>query len=236
MRASNVQKLFVGKVKKMGDPDASNWMEQPWESGIFKNSVYERIWLSKTGLTGDEVADTKNHGGPEKAIFAYPTIHYDFWKEELDLQEMRMGAMGENIAVHSMDEHSVCIGDTYQFCDAVIQVSQPRQPCWKPARRFKMLDFALHIQRSGRTGWYFRVLKEGFVQGEREMTLLERPYPQWTIAKCNEVMHVKTDDLKLAKDLYTCAFLAENWKQTLLKRLAGEKSSIDKRVYGPNKD
>jgi MOSC domain-containing protein YiiM len=235
MNAPYVQKLFAGKVKKIGEPHASNRMEQQWESGIFKDSVQDKVWLSKTGLTGDEVADTKNHGGPEKAIFAYSTAHYDFWKEELGLQEIGMGAMGENLAVHSMDEHSVCIGDTYEFCDAVIQVSQPRQPCWKPARRFKIMDFALHIQQTGRTGWYFRVLKEGFVQGESELVLLERPYPQWTIAQCNEIMHVKTDDLKLAKELHSCEFLAENWKRTLTKRLAGEKSSIDKRVYGPNK-
>lgn len=231
-----VEKLFMGKVKKIGDPNASSRMDKEWESGIFKNSVHDRVWLSKTGLTGDEVADTKNHGGPEKAVFSYPAAHYGFWKKELDLQSIGIGAMGENLAVHGMDEHSVCIGDTYQFCDAVIQVSQPRQPCWKPARRFKIVDFALQIQQSGRTGWYFRVLKEGFVQGERELALLERPYPEWTIAKCNEVMHVKTDDLKLAEELYSCEFLAENWKQTLAKRLAGEKSSIDKRVYGPNKD
>ena len=236
MSAPYVKKLLAGKVKKIGDPDASNRMAQQWESGIFKNSVKEKLWLSQTGLTGDEVADTKNHGGPEKAIFAYPTIHYDLWKEELDLKEIGIGAMGENMAVHSMDEHSVCIGDTYQFGDSVIQVSQPRQPCWKPARRFRMIDFALLIQQSGRTGWYFRVLKEGFVQGELEVTLLERPYPQWTIAKCNEVMHIKKDDVKLVKELYSCRFLAESWRQTLSKRLAGEKPTIEKRVFGPNKD
>lgn len=236
MAAPYVQKLFAGKVKKIGDPNASDRMDQQWESGMFKNSVLEQLWLSKTGLTGDEVADTKNHGGAEKAIFAYPASHYDFWLEELGLQDIGVGAMGENIAVQSMDEHSVCIGDTYQFCDAVIQVSQPRQPCWKPARRFRRMDFALRIQQSGRTGWYFRVLKEGIVQGERELILLERLYPQWTIDKCNVVMHEKTDDLKLAEDLYSCEFLAENWKKTLLKRLAGAKTSIENRVYGPNKD
>ena len=235
MNAPYVEKLFAGRVKKIGTPHAANRMEQQWESGIFKEPVHDNVWLGETGLTDDEVADTKNHGGPEKAIFAYLAAHYDFWQEKLGLQEIGMGAMGENLAVHGMDEHSVCIGDTYQLCDAVLQVSQPRQPCWKPARRFKIIDFALQIQQSGRTGWYFRVVKEGFVQGERELILLERPYPQWTIANCNEVMHVKTADLKLAEELHSCKDLAENWKRTLAKRLAGEKSSIAKRVYGPNK-
>jgi MOSC domain-containing protein YiiM len=98
-----------------------------------------------------------------------------------------------------------------------------------------MIDFALRIQNTGRTGWYFRVLKEGYVQSEVELTLLERPYPEWSIAKCNEVMYVKKADLKLAKELAACKFLALSWKQTLTKRLSGEESSDERRVYGPNK-
>src|SRR5699024_5071041 len=160
-----------------------------WKSGMFKESTNDEIWLGENGLVDDEVADTKNHGGPEKAIFTYSIAHYDFWKKDLELDSIGIGAMGENLAVHFMDEKSVCIGDTYQFGDELIQVSQPRRPCWKPARRFRVMDFALRIQHTGRTGWYFRVLKEGFVQAGTELTLVERPYPQWSIAKCNEVMY-----------------------------------------------
>jgi MOSC domain-containing protein YiiM len=231
-----VKQLFAGKVKQIGDPGASNPMDRQWESGIFKKEVQGKMWLGETGLTGDEVADKKNHGGPEKAIFTYPVNHYEFWKNELELDSIGIGAMGENLAVIYLDEDSVCIGDIYQFGDSVIQVSQPRRPCWKPARRFQMIDFALHIQNTGRTGWYFRVLKEGYVQGEVELILLERPYPEWSIAKCNEVMYVKRDDLKLAKELASCELLASNWKQTLTKRLSREESTDEKRVYGPNKE
>lgn len=235
MTTPYVEKLFAGKVKKLGDPNASHPLEKPWETGMFKNLVTEPLYLHKTGLTGDEVADKKHHGGPEKALFAYPLIYYPYWREKLQLNDIGIGAMGENLAVSGMDEGSVCIGDTYQFGEAVIQVSQPRQPCWKPARRFQILDFALQIQQTGKTGWYFRVLKEGYVAGEKELTLLERPYPQWTIATCNEVMHEKTADLERARQLHSCAFLAKNWKETLAKRLAGEKSSSEKRLYGQNK-
>ncbi|WP_245831747.1 MOSC domain-containing protein [Oceanobacillus senegalensis] len=230
-----IEKLLIGKVKQVGNPNATNRMDRQWESGIFKNSVDDKVWLSKTGLTGDEVADKKNHGGPEKAVFAYSIKHYDVWKKELNIDDIGIGAMGENIAVNYMDEDTVCIGDTYQFGDSIIQVSQPRRPCWKPARRFRTMDFALRIQNTGRTGWYFRVLKEGFVQGEIGLTLLERPYQQWTIAKCNEVMYKKKDDLMLAKELHDCDLLAPNWKKTLTKRLVGQDSSSEKRVYGPNK-
>lgn len=231
-----VKRLLVGRVKQIGNPDASNPMDRQWESGIFKKSVDDSVWLSETGLTGDEVADKKNHGGPEKAVFAYPITHYEKWKKELEIKHIGIGAMGENLAVQFLDEHNVSIGDTYQFGDAVIQVSQPRRPCWKPARRFRILDFALRIQNTGRTGWYFRVLKEGYVQGGVELTLLERPYDEWTIAKCNEVMYEKKGDLELAEELASCEFLAANWKKTLMKRLAGKESSVEKRVFGPNKD
>lgn len=236
MNTPYIEKLLAGKVRQVGNLNAADQMDQQWETGMFKEIVEDRIWLGKLGLIGDEVADTKHHGGPEKAIFAYPTKHYDLWKKELHLETLGIGAMGENLAVNHMDENSVCVGDSYQFGDAVIQVSQPRQPCWKPARRFRIIDFALRIQQTGRTGWYYRVLKEGFVQEKSEILLLERPYPRWTIAKCNEVMHVKKDDLKLAEELAACNFLAESWKLTLNKRLSGEKSSINKRMFGPNKD
>ncbi len=235
MNEPYVYKIFTGKVKRLGEEGAENPMDRPWETGMFKEEAKGEVWLSKTGLAGDEVADKKNHGGPEKAVFAYPIKHYTFWKKELDI-DIDMGAMGENFAVLEMDEFSVCIGDTYKMGDAVIQVSQPRQPCWKPARRFRIKDFALKIQNSGRTGWYFRVLQEGNVKAETDLELIERPYPEWTIQACNEVMHVYKDDLVLADRLLSCHLLAPNWKRTLEKRLRGQTSNIRKRVFGPNEE
>lgn len=235
MDEPHVHKLFIGKVKEMGDPEAKEKMDRPWKSGMFKNDTDMSIWLGKTGFTGDEVADKRNHGGEEKAVFAYPIKHYTFWKEELELDSIDMGGFGENFAVLEMDEFTVCIGDTYKIGDSIIQVSQPRRPCWKPARRFRVMDLALRIQNSGRTGWYFRVLKEGKVQAGTDFELIERPYPQWTIQACNEVMYIYKEDLRQAEELASCPLLAENWKRTFNKRLRGQESAIGKRVFGPNK-
>ena len=229
-----VAKLFKGKVKQLGNPNAKDRLNRPWETGMFKKPTEEKIWLSETGLFGDEVADKKNHGGPEKALFAYPTKHYSYWNNELDHASMEDGGMGENLVIHDADEYSVCIGDTYRFGEAIIQVSQPRRPCWKPARRYKQMDLALRIQNSGRTGWYFRVIEEGYVFGDTALELVERPYPEWTIAACNNVMYKQKDDLELARKLYSCELLAPNWKRTLEKRLQGKQSSDAKRVFGPN--
>lgn len=235
MEEPHLHKLFIGKVKRMGKKDAENPLEREWESGIFKNATNEEVWLTETGFKGDEVADKKNHGGPEKAVFAYPIKHYTYWQQVIEHEDMQMGAMGENFALLEMDEFTVCIGDTYKIGDAIIQVSQPRQPCWKPARRFQIMDLALQIQNTGRTGWYFRVLQEGAIQEDSPLELLDRPYPQWTIQAANEVMHFNKDDLQLADALASCELLADNWVQRLKKRLRGQESGIEKRVYGPNK-
>src|SRR5699024_2392298 len=101
----------------------------------FKNEQSGKLWLSPTGLESDEIGDTVAHGGPEKALFAYPEKHYNYWKKDLEM-EINTGAMGENLVIEGIDETDVCIGDTYEIGDALVEVSQPRQPCWKPARRF----------------------------------------------------------------------------------------------------
>ena len=236
MEEPHLHKLFIGKVKLAGKENAENPLERQWETGIFKGETKEPIRLSKTGFIGDEVGDKKNHGGPEKAVFCYPIKHYTYWQEKYDHEDLVMGGMGENFAVLEMDEFSVCIGDTYKVGDAVIQVSQPRQPCWRPARRFQILDLALQIQNTGRTGWYFRVLEEGNVKADSPIDLVERPYPQWSVQAANEVMHFYKDDLRLADELASCELLAENWVKRLRKRLRGQESGIDRRVFGPNKE
>ncbi|TFJ92625.1 MOSC domain-containing protein [Lentibacillus salicampi] len=230
-----VTKILTGKVKRMGSADADDRMDRPWESGIFKIEADGNRWVGAEGFTDDEVADKKSHGGPEKALFAYPSKHYAYWLEDQQIDGMGVGAFGENLALEHMDESMVCIGDTYRFGDSIIQVSQPRRPCWKPARRFRVMDLALRIQNSGRTGWYFRVLQEGYARAGMELELIERPYPEWTIVASNEVMYVKKQNPDLAERLASCDLLAPNWKRTLNKRLHGKQSSDAKRVYGPNK-
>lgn len=229
-----ITQLRTGKVKELGTEGAKDPMDRPWRTGAFKKEQVGELMLLKDGLETDEIGDTKQHGGPEKALFAYPVAHYAYWRDDLE-QEIGAGGMGENLVMEGMDESTVCLGDVYEAGEAIIEVSQPRQPCWKPARRFRVIDFALRIQRSGRTGWYFRVLKEGKLQAGIPLVLKERPYPQWTIEACNEVMHVTKKDLVLTAELEACPALAPNWKRTLGKRLKGQESKLERRVYGPNK-
>ncbi len=230
-----LKKIFVGLPKTIGEKDAAHIMDREWTSAIFKEPVTEPVWVSKTGLTGDGQADTKHHGGPEKAVFAYSLENYSYWQKELGIPDMTSGGMGENFVVEHVKEEGISIGDTFQIGEAVVQVSQPRQPCWKPARRFRVKTLALLLQNTGRTGWYFRVLKEGAVEEGQTFILIERPYPQWTIQKCNEIIHTKEPNLELMRELAECELLAPGLRATLEKRIERDGvSDIRERVFGPN--
>ena len=229
-----VHTLYRGKVKTVGNPDAERKMDQQWQTGAFKTTVEQPVFLSAEGLTGDECADKKNHGGKEKALFAYSRSHYDQWQRELGNTDIGPGGNGENVSVTNMDETTVCIGDIYTLGETTLQVSQPRRPCWKPARRHNDIDLAKKIENTGRTGWYFRVLKEGNIQAGDAFKLLERPCPEWTIAQMNEVLYHNQENIGLMESLRDCEYTPPSWVSTLDKLLAGEQVDDSKRLYGPN--
>ncbi|MBS4207295.1 MOSC domain-containing protein [Bacillus sp. FJAT-50079] len=230
-----IERIMVGMPRTYGRKEAKQPMDREWTSGIVKQTVKGKIWAGKTNLQGDGQADLKHHGGPEKAIFVYPVSHYNYWQKRLQKTDFTVGAFGENLAVQHITEDDLCIGDIFHIGGAIVQVSQPRQPCWKPARRWKIKDLALQIQQQGRTGWYFRVLKEGEIQAGDQLQLQERPFPEWTVARCNDVMHNQKHDLGLAARLAACELLASNWRTVLNKRAQGEgKLDIRNRVIGPN--
>src|SRR5699024_9350605 len=103
-----------------------------WTSAIGKSVLTGPAWVAQDNVTGDEQADRRHHGGPDKAVFVYPSEHYSLWREELDLSSVGPGAFGENLAVAGLTEHDVCLGDVWEVGEVVLQVSQPRRPCWKP--------------------------------------------------------------------------------------------------------
>lgn len=181
------------------------------------------VWLGKTNLVGDGQADLKLHGGPDKAVLAYVAEHYSFWRKELRL-DLQYGAFGENFTISGLTENEVCIGDVYAVGEAVVQVSQPRQPCSKLARRWKMDDLVQRVHTSGRTGWYFRVLKEGYVEGELPITLLERPFPKWTVFRAYEVRFGPKTMIESVISLAECASLSSRWRDALLYKRQNNKN------------
>ncbi|MGG3468729.1 MOSC domain-containing protein [Neobacillus pocheonensis] len=230
-----LKSIFVGLPKTVGNKEAADLMDREWTSAIFKEPVQGPIFVGKTKINGDCQGDLEHHGGPEKAVLGYSLDNYTYWQGELGYTQIIPGGMGENFSMANIDEESIAIGDTFQIGETVVQVSQPRQPCWKPARRFKIKNLALLMQNTGKTGWYFRVLQEGVVEEGQTFTLVDRLYPQWTISKCNQILHGKEQNFAEMRELAHCELLAPGMRDTLEKRVEkGEAPDIRSRVFGPN--
>jgi len=145
------------------------------ETAIDKFAVQEDIYLSPEGLEGDECADQKHHGGTERALHHYPVEHYAYWnnKYQSDYQWQAPG-MGENLSSESMTEDNVCLGDRYQWGEAIIEVSQPRSPCFKLSKRWGVENFSVDMQDISRCGWLYRVIQPGRVNVNEPLVLVER--------------------------------------------------------------
>lgn len=231
---ATIASLQVGQPRQVGQADASDPLDRPWTTGFFKEPVGHALWLDFEGLDGDGVADRKLHGGPEKAVLAYAAGHYPAWAAELGLV-LPGGAFGENFTVLGQSEATVCIGDRYAVGTAIVEVSQPRQPCWKLARRWRIRTLAARVQETGRTGWYLRVRQTGRVAAGDPMILIERPHPEWTVAAANAVMHGRPTDRAAAEALAACPALATNWRTALAARSeTGTEPDTHRRLVGPN--
>ncbi|MDF0665273.1 MAG: MOSC domain-containing protein [Nitrospira sp.] len=234
--SATVISLQIGLPKTVGSNQSPDPMDQAWTTGFFKEPTSGLIWLGRTNLQGDGQADLENHGGPEKAVNVYPFEHYPYWSQTLMLPKLPLGAFGENFTTQGLVESNLCIGDVLAVGESLVQVSQPRQPCWKLARRWRVSDLALRVQETGRTGWYFRVVKEGHVQAGNRLILLERHHPNWTVSAANEVMHHLIDDRKAAQELADCAYLSTRWREKLKRRAVnGIPENIAARLDGPTK-
>lgn len=224
--------LQTSLPRTLGTPGAAEPMDREWTTGFFKEPVAGVRQVRALGIEGDGQADLVNHGGPDKAINVYPSEHYSVWEEELGLT-LQAGAFGENFTTTGMTEREVCVGDVFQCGELCLQVSQPRQPCWKLARRWRIKDLAARVERTGRTGWYFRVLNGGPVQTGMVLELVMRPAPQWSIAAANEIMHHRKDDAEAALVLASCPGLSASWQRSLTHRAFGEARDTSARLDGP---
>lgn len=224
MNSATLLSLQVSDVTEIPAGGSDVWWDKSWTTGFYKRPVTGRVWLGYQGLRGDQQADRKHHGGADKALCVYAVEHYPQWRESLALPEMPSGAFGENFTMQGLLESGVCIGDIFQIGTARVQVSQPRQPCWKLARRWRIKDLTAQVEQSGRTGFYFRVLKHGWVSAGESFELVERSFPRLTIAHANEVMHLRKEDFAAATELAMCSLLSASWKDSLWLRVENQQA------------
>ncbi|KVH36283.1 MOSC domain-containing protein [Burkholderia cepacia] len=194
----------------------------PHASAIDKQPVGARLWLGALGFAGDEQADARHHGGPDKAVHHYAHDHYAWWAAQIGARDVlaQPGAFGENLSTHGVTERDVCLGDEFTLGGAVLQVSQSRQPCWKLNARFDHPRMAALVQQSGRTGWYYRVLQAGWVAPGDVLALHRRAYPQWTLAAVLDVLYRRTLDIGALDALCEVPILPAGWRKTLDRRRA----------------
>ncbi len=154
-------------------------------SAIMKRPREGRVQVLADGLAPDEQADRRVHGGPEMALHLYPLDHHAFWHEHIGAHDLlaEPGAFGSNLAVSGLTEEMVHIGDRFRLGSAVIEVSQPRQPCWKIEHRFGRKGMVAAIIRSGRCGWYFRVLEPGEVAAGDSLERIAPGAQEWSVAR-----------------------------------------------------
>ncbi len=206
--------IQVGLPTEHGaDPVATT----PWQSGIVKLPVEGPVWLDTLNLAGDGQDDLVNHGGPWRAVLAYSAAHYTVWRIELGCETLPYGGFGENFTVSVVSEDEVCLGDIYAVGAARLQVTQPRAPCWKLARRWGTKDLTARVEARGWGGWYHRVLQTGFVQAGTGYTLVERRYPQWTIARLNRLKTGREIDLSAFRELAVLDELSPGWREMFAK-------------------
>ena len=193
-------------------------------SAIAKRPVDGPVRIGWDGLEGNAVADRIHHGGWDKAIHLYPQDHYDWWRQARPDHPLldAPGAFGENIASRGMTEEDLCLGDRFSLGSAIVEVSHGRQPCWKLDHRFGARDVMATIVRTGRCGIYFRVIREGEAEAGTRMALLDRPLPQWSVARLFRLLigggHKADPDAVRA--LADMDVLAEAWRERARKLAA----------------
>lgn len=215
----------------VGMPREVQFQQKDVSTGIFKKATVEALYLSYLNFEGDGQGDLVHHGGREKAVCVYPYEHYPFWENELN-RPLEYGSLGENLTIKGLLETDVCIGDVFELGKAIVQVSQPRQPCYKLTIRHGVPDMLLKVQQTGYTGFYFRVLAEGVVSKDDGLSLLHRHPKEITVSFANRIMHREKDNIEGIKQILEVEELSLNWRNTFLKRLAGTETDSRERLTG----
>ncbi|MHA6484055.1 MOSC domain-containing protein [Paenibacillus sp. strain BS8-2] len=188
-------------------------------SGIFKHPTDDACYAGLTGIEGDGQGDPVNHGGPDKAICAYFAHRYAYW-ETTTGRTFKHGAFGENLTISEWTEETLCIGDIVESGNTVLQVSQPRQPCFKLGLRNDWPELPMLVRETGYSGFYFRVLQQGNLQQGMKLVIAERHPAALSIMEANRIMYHEKDNMQAIQRLLSVTELAQSWQEQLQGRLS----------------
>jgi MOSC domain-containing protein YiiM len=200
-------------------PRLAVWKGQTFSTGIFKKPVAGPVMMRTLDLDGDRQADLSVHGGPYKAVYAYPSEHYEFWRKEFPGMELPWGQFGENLTTEGLNEQDTHIGDVLRIGQAAVQVTQPRVPCLKLAAKFQRDDILKRFLQSGRSGFYFSVLEEGLVAAGDEIERIQEDENGIAVSDVNKLFNGGTD-VALMRRVIELEALPIDWREHFAAHLA----------------
>ena len=208
MTSTPVLALLAGKAMPFANRE---------RSAIAKWYLNGPVTIGPLGIEGDEQANQRYHGGPDKALHLYPHDHYARWHADAPGHPLltMAGAFGENISTTGLTEDQVCIGDRFRLGKALIEISQGREPCWKQAHRMDWPKLPKLMVKEGRSGWYFRVIEPGIAEAPCELMLTDRPYPEWTVRRVFRMVVTgdERNDAAAFRDLAKLDVLFKGWRE-----------------------
>ena len=203
----------------VGLPREVTWQGKRVTTGIFKEPIQERVMMRTLNLDGDQQADLTVHGGVSKAVYAYPSEHYNYWRSELPGMDLSWGMFGENFTTEGFLEDAVYIGDKFRIGETEVMVTEPRMPCYKLGIKFGRADIIKRFLASRRTGFYFAVMREGMVGAGDDVELIEREQQEISVADVTRLYAFDKDDVKSLRRAIQVDALPESWKGYFQHRL-----------------
>jgi len=203
----------------IGRPREVEWRGKTVRTSIFKDPVTGPVQVQKLNLAGDEQSDLAVHGGPDKAAYAYPSEHYAYWREQLPGTEFPWGTFGENLTTEGLSEDTVRIGDRLIVGSAEFLVTQPRLPCFKLGVRFGRPDMVKRFQRSGRSGFYLAVLREGVISTGDSIHLISAEQSSVTVGNIVRLYTADDGEQELLRRASELDALPESWREYFCNRL-----------------
>ena len=203
----------------VGLPREVAWRGRKVTTSIWKAPTKGRVTVRQVNIDGDKQSDLTAHGGPDKAVYVYPSEHYAFWRAEFPGIELAWGTFGENFTTEGLIESEVTIGDRIRIGSAEFQVTQPRMPCFKLGIRFGRDDMIKRFLRSGRTGFYLSVLREGEVGAGDPIAFAERGEGGLSVADVTSLYARDADNQPLLRRAADAEALPESWREYFRKRL-----------------
>jgi MOSC domain-containing protein YiiM len=195
------------------------WKGHEVRTGIFKEPVDGPVILRRLNLDGDRQADLTVHGGPAKAVYAYPSEHYPLWKNELPGMALPWGMFGENLTTEGLSEQETHIGDQFRIGEAIVMVTQPRTPCYKLALKFQRDDMLKRMLTNGRSGFYLAVIRQGVVQSSDSIERIHEDSERISVAEINTLYRDGGKDANLLKRAANLEALPASWRDYLREEL-----------------